>query len=157
MQKYIPLIILVLLVLGLALYFGPGLYKGYTFRRDSRLMLDAAKMGNLTGVTGAIDKLQQPRIRPLINHYVPMDYYQHIKSLKLTSWDLRDDGSIWSIVTLQIDQGGEMGIYQGKLHWLFDGRRWWWDFEGSYGGVFAPSGEPAWTRLGDLIPLAEAL
>ena len=62
MQKYIPLIILILLVLGLALYFGPGLYKGYTFRRDSSRMLEAARTGNLAGVVSSIDSLQQQRL-----------------------------------------------------------------------------------------------
>jgi hypothetical protein len=155
MQKYIPLIILLLIVIGLAVYFGPGMYRSYLFRRDCSQLIEDIKAGKLNEVVCTVEKPQQFRIKPLVKRYITPDFCKQIKSLKLSSWETREPGSIWSILTLQLDEGGEKGIYQGKLHWNFDGKRWWWDFENSYGAPMATTGEPQWVKFGSLVDLIE--
>ena len=148
--------VLVIVVATVLTYFAPGLYRAALFRRDCRRFLDDVRAGRLTQVVQMIEPAQQQEIGKLINQFVPQDYYTHIVSLKLTTWEERQPGDVVAIVTLKVTDGSE-GVYQGKLRWRMAKHRWWWDFDGSYGAEFSLSGEPEWMRLGDLLPLAELL
>jgi hypothetical protein len=100
---------------------------------------------------------QQQRVGALATEYVPPDYHQSIVSLKLTSWERADSATIYAIVTCRIEKEGFTGLYQGNLRWRYEGGRWWWDVEGSYGAQFPVSGDAEWIKLDELIPHAGAL
>lgn len=156
MKRIIPIAVLVIVAAIVLTYFAPGLYRAMLFRRDCRHFIDDVQAGRLTQVVQIIEPAQQQEIGRLIEQRVPQDYYTHIVSLKLTTWEEREPGDIWAIVTLRVTNGSE-GVYQGKLHWRMAKRRWWWDFDGSYGAEFSLSGEPEWERLTDQVPYAELL
>lgn len=156
MKRIVPIAVLVIVAATVITYFAPGLYRAALFRRDCHRFITDVRAGHLTQIVQIIEPAQQQEIGKLINQFVPQDYYTHIVSLKLTTWQERQPGDIWAIVTVRLTDGSE-GVYQGKLHWRMAKHRWWWDFKGSYGAEFSLSGEPEWTRLGDLLPLAELL
>lgn len=159
MKRIIPIAVLVIVAAIVLTYFAPGLYRAALFRRDCRHFIDDVRAGRLAQVVQIIEPAQRQEIGKLIEQFVPQDYYTHIVSFKLTTWEERRPGDVWAIVTLHVTGGGEgsEGVYQGKLHWRMAKHRWWWDFDGSYGAEFSLSGEPEWQRLGDLVPYAEQL
>jgi len=157
MRRFIPPLVILVVVLALAAYFGPGLYRAWLFRRDCGQLLLDTRAGRLQAVIHAIEQQQQLRVGALLTQHVPVDYYTDIVSLRRTSYEEPEPGLIWCIVTLRLQQGDGIGLYQGRLRWVFKGRRWWWDFEGSYGAQFSTSGEPEWIKLSDLVDYAEQL
>jgi hypothetical protein len=158
MQRYIPIAVVLVTLIALSAYFGPPLYRGFLFRRDCRQMLADAQAGKLPNVIASIEAQQRQEMGDLLTRYIPQDFNQSIKSLRLSRYEETDPGKIWAYVIVKIDQGGGMGIYEGRLHWLFDGKRWYWDFGGSYGAAFSPGGdEQTWNKLGDLAALAGQL
>lgn len=159
MRRWIPPLMILLGLAALGLYFGPDIYRNLLFKRDSRQLLSAARDGDLKAVAAQLAPSQQAGIGGLLAASVPDGYHERIDSLRLTRWWRGDTTTIWAIVKLRIDEGEAAGLHQGKLRWVYDSaaRRWWWDFNNSYGAPLAFSGEPDWQRLGDLIQLAEQL
>jgi hypothetical protein len=156
-NRYIPPIILLVLLTGLGIYFGPGLWRTYQFNQTCNKLLSDAKAGKLSDVTAAITPGQQAQIGALLSQYVPADYNKDIESLKLVSYDKSAPETIWAIATARINQGESLGVYQAKMCWRWEKGRWWWDFDGSFGAPFSPSGEPDWIPLSNLVSLAESL
>jgi len=159
MNRWIPVVVILLIVAGIALLLGPGIYHGMLFKRDCRVMLSAVTVGDLATAVAQIEPAQQAPINSLLNAHVPPGYEQYIASLKLTSWERQDDGVIWAIVTLRVEDSSSFGLYQGKLRWVYDAaaRRWWWDFTGSHGAEYSPSGEPRWQPLSAAVQYAGEL
>lgn len=159
MRRWIPLLMIVAGLVVLGAYFGPDLYRGMLFKRDCASLLEGAAAGDLAKVVAQLAPAQQGGIGTLITSKVPDGYHEQIESLKLTRWWRADTTTIWSVVTLRYEQGEGLGLYQGKLRWVYDpaARRWWWDFGGSYAAPYNPSGEPEWQRIGELLPKAEQL
>jgi len=154
MRRYIPLAVLAAVTIVLAAVFGPGLYRGALFRRDCHALLQAAQEGRTADVLSGVIATQRQRIARLVQEHVPADYYTRIHTLKLSSFEREDSQTIWSLVICRIEDGG---VYQGKLRWIYQSGRWWWDVEQSYGAELTLSGEPAWQKFGTIIPLAEQL
>jgi len=158
-RRWIPLLMILAGLAALGTYFGPDLYRGLLFRRDCAALLEATAAGDLSQVAAQLTPTQQSGIGALITDTVPAGYEEYIESLRMTRWWRVDKTTIWAIVTVRLGNGDGLSIYQGKLRWIYDpaARRWWWDFNGSYGAPLASSGEPVWQRLGDLIQLTEQL
>jgi hypothetical protein len=157
MQRYIPFIVIFAVLIALAVYFGPRLYRGWQFRRDCNQMLADAQAGKLQGVIAALDPAQQAQIGALLKQYVPADYNKSIKSLKLTHYEETETGKIWAYATARIDQGDGTGLYECRSRWTFDGQHWRWDFLNSYGAVLSLDGEEQWIKLSDLVAMAGQL
>ncbi len=155
MQRIIPIAVLLAVLIALAAYFGPPMYRGWLFKRDCNAMLAAARAGQLSAVIAAIDPAQQHQYGALLQQYVPADYNQSIESLKLLRFEESDQGRIWANVILRVEQGDSTGLYEGRLPWRFDGRHWTWDFAGSLGAAYSPNGgQQHWIKLEELIALA---
>jgi hypothetical protein len=159
MSRWLPLLVILIALAAIGLYFGPSLYRGALFKRDARGLLNATLAGDKARALSYIESAQQNAIAPIVMNRVPDDYFQRIDSLKLSSWERADPSTIWAIVTLRVDQDGVGGLYQGKLRWVYDasGRRWWWDFAGSFGCVYPLSGDPEWRSLGEALEYAGTL
>lgn len=158
MQRHIPVIIIVAALISLAAYFGPPLYRGMLFRRDCNRMLADAAAGKLPGVIAALDPKQRTAIGALLGQYLPPDYSQSIDSLKLSHYEETEPANIWAYVVAKIEMEGGVGIYEGRLHWTYDSKHWYWDFEGSYGAAFSAGAEQQeWIKLSDLVALAGQL
>jgi len=159
MNRWLPVGIILLVVAGVVLLLGPGVYRGMLFKRDSRVLLDTVSAGDLATAIAQIEVAQQAAIGTLVTTHVPVGYEQQIASLRLTSWEQQEPGTIWAIVTLRLEDASNVGLYQGKLHWTYDSaaRRWWWDFLGSYAAQYSPSGEPRWEPLTSAVQLAGEL
>jgi hypothetical protein len=157
MQRYIPFVIVLVVLIALAAYFGPRIYRGWLFRRDCNAMLAAAQAGKLQGVIAAIDQAQQMQIGTLLHQYVPTDYDKSIKSLKLTRYEESETGKVWAYITARIEQGEGQGLYECRSRWSFDGKHWRWDFLDSYGAALSLDGNEQWIKLSDLVALAGQL
>lgn len=147
------------LLLAAALYFGPGVYRSWLFQKRCDAMLADALAGKLGKVTSYVQPDQQKLVSALFQTAVPANYTDYLSSLKLSSFG-RDEGEkdvIWALVTAKLSyEGGgsaDAGLAQGKLRWVWNGRNWEWDFEGSYGAQFPTAGEANWVRLGDFITI----
>jgi hypothetical protein len=156
MQRFVPLLAVAILGLALALLYGPQLYRQWTFERDVGAMLAAARSGDTAGMVRAIAPAQQREAQRIFDSYLPADYAQRIVRLSLTRSEDSPAGGRYAFVVCRLESGGEPALYQGKLLWRWDGRRWAWDFTGSYAAPFSPSGEPQWYKLSDIIAEAGA-
>jgi hypothetical protein len=155
MRKFIPVIILLAVALGLLAVYGPGAYQGLLFRRTIGQFITSAKAGDTAAWSALIDSGQQQRTTPQLQR-LPADYQQHIASLKLTSYERSAPDTIWAIITCRLTEDSGSGIYQGKLRWRWQNGRWEWDFTGSFAAPFSTSEEPDWVELSDMLRLAEA-
>lgn len=154
MQRYIPLLIILAVLISLAAYFGPRIYRGWQFRRDCNQMLADVQAGKLQAVITAIDAAQQAQIGALVYQYVPVDFNKNIQALKLTHYEESEQDKIWAYATARIDQGDGQGLYECRMRWVFDGKHWRWDFLNSFGAVLTLNGEEQWIKLSDLVRLA---
>jgi hypothetical protein len=152
--RFIPLLVLLGLLLTLGLAFGPRLYRSLQLSRSCTAMLESARAGNLTALASHIDPAQQQAALSLLGQVLPPDYYLHIRSLKLSSLSIEEDGSAWTIVTCRTEDEASGGLYQGKLHWYYRSGRWEWDFQDSYGAQYPLSGAPQWEALESYVRLA---
>ena len=152
MNRYIPLVVLLVLIGAFSIIYGPGIYRGLQFKRASSEMLRELKAGRLSAAIGYIEPAQQAGVSALTQR-LPADYQQHIASLKLTHWERADRETIWAVVTLRLQDDAGSGLYQGKLRWQYSQGRWWIDFSRSYGAPATLSGEPEWRELVDLLEL----
>lgn len=158
MQRIIPIAILVIVLIALAAYFGPPVYRGWLFKRDCNAMLAAVKSGQLGAVIAYIDPSQQQYCSNVVLQHVPLDYQQSIESLKIVRYEESEPGKIWANVIARIAQGEGTGLYEGRLRWLFDGKRWYWDFASSLGAAYSPSGQQQnWIKMDELAALAGQL
>lgn len=159
MRRWMPLLMILAGLLVAGFYFGPDYYRGVLFKRDCRAMLAAVETGDRVKALAYIVSVQQNDIAPIVLNKVPDRYFERIDSLKLSSWERADPSTIWAIVTLRLEMDGTAGLYQGKLRWVYDStaKRWWWDFNGSYGSAYPLSGEPDWQPLSDAIGYAGTL
>jgi hypothetical protein len=155
MRRFIPLIILLLVALGLLAFYGPGVYQAYLFRRTISQFISSAKAGDTAAWSAHIEPGQLQRVQPQLDR-LPADYATSIASLKLTKYERSGSETFWAIVTLRLTENSGGGVYQGKLRWRWQSGAWVWDFTGSYAAPFSPSTEPDWTRLEDMLRLAEA-
>ncbi|MCC7479395.1 hypothetical protein IT575_13200 [bacterium] len=155
------IITLLLFLLGSAAFFGPGLYRSWLFQRSCDAMLTDALAGRLQQVSGYVQPQQKLLVDTLFQTAVPQNYTDYLHSLKLSSFekDKTEPGVIWAMVTAKLSssEGGSetAGMAQGKLRWVWNGRKWEWDFEGSYGSEFPVSGQANWVRLGDFITIED--
>lgn len=156
MRKYIPLLILLAVALGLLVFYGPHWYKSYLFRQAAGQFTSAVKNGDTTGWLGMVDPAQQARLQPHLNR-LPPDYAMHISSFKLSRYERSGGDTIWAIFTCRLDDASGSGVYQGKLRWRWQNGRWEWDFLGSFAAPFSISGEPEWIKLEEMLRLAEAM
>lgn len=145
-----------LVALGLLAFYGPGIYQKILFRRSISQFLAEARSGNTAGWSSYISASQQRPIALQLQR-LPKDYQQDIASLKLTSYDQTAPDTIWAIVTLHLTESSGGAIYQGKLRWRWQQKRWVWDFTASYAAPYVPTTEPDWVKLTDMLALAEAL
>ena len=155
MKNWAPLIVVIIFIALLASLYGPGLYREYQFKRTINAMLSSARQGKLADVVLHVEKQQRQAVQLVLTTALPADYHQNIKSLRLTSLRKPMPDKFYATVTLKIEQGEVAGIYQGKLLWHYEDGQWEWDFAGSYGAAFSPSGEPQWLDLKDIISTAE--
>ncbi|MBN2081459.1 hypothetical protein JW859_04535 [bacterium] len=159
MQRWLPLLMILVGLALAALYFGPGLYRNMLFKRDCQGFMTAVSTGDTNTLLNYIEQNQRNTLAQLISN-VPPDYYRRIETLKLTSWQKTDPATIWAIVTLKLDNDtAGLGLYQGKLRWRYDdaGRSWTLDILDSYGAVYSTSGDPEWISLEDALGYAKAL
>jgi hypothetical protein len=157
MKNWAPLIVLLVLVALLVVLFGPGIYRGILLRRSVGGLLDTIRAGRTTDIVAAVEPGQQQDVAELLAEYLPPDYSKSIGSLRLVRTALEGETKAVTIVTCKLVQGEYMGVYQGQLVWHYTGGRWQWDFLASSGAEYMPGIEPAWIRLVDLMPQAEAL
>jgi hypothetical protein len=157
MRSWAPLIVVLALLILLAALFGPGIYRGYLLRNTTGDLLEAALEGRTADITALVKPAQQQQVAQLIGQHLPAGYQQSISSLKLTRARIVDDSQAETLVTCKIEQGEWLGLYQGRLIWEYSQGRWEWNFEASAGAEFPLSGEPAWVKLSELMPLAESL
>ncbi len=147
------------LLLGAAAYFGPGLYRDWKFQRRCDAMLADAMAGQLGSVAGYVQADQQKLVNALFQTVVPANYTSYLQSLKLSSFehDPNERDVVWAYVTAKLNYGDggsdTAGLAQGKLRWVWRSGQWEWDFEGSYGAEFPVSGAANWVRLGDFITI----
>jgi hypothetical protein len=156
MQRFIPLIVVVLLLAVVGLLYGPQAYRNWTFQRDVETMLAAARSGNTQGMVQTIDPAQQAEAQRIFDAYLPKNYAERITRLTLSSSEDSGSGGRYALVTCRLEADGNLAIYQGKLLWHWDGHRWAWDFAGSMAAPFSPSGEPQWYKLSEIIAEARA-
>ena len=157
MQRYIPLIAVLVLLLALALLYGPQLYRNWTFQRDVETMLASARRGSTAGIVQAIAPPQQREAQRIFDAYLPPDYAQRITQLSLASSEPgAQPDERYALVTCRMESGEELALYQGKLLWHWTGRRWTWDFTGSFAAPFSPSGPPQWYKLSEIIEEARS-
>lgn len=156
MRKYIPVLILVVVALGLLALYGPGAYQRYLFLRTASQFSNSVKAGDTQTWLGMIEPDQQQLVQPHAMR-LPADYQQHIASFKLTRYEQTDPDTVWAIFTCRLAEDSGEGIYQGKLRWHWQDKHWVWDFTGSFAAPLAASGEPDWIKIEDLLRLAEAL
>ena len=147
------------LLLAAALFFGPVAYRSWQFQQRCAQMLEDALGGRLSQVASYVQPEQRQLASTLFQTAVPANYTDYLHSLKLSNFS-RESGDpdvIWALVTakLSASEGGSetSGLAQGKLRWVWNGRDWEWDFEGSYGAEFPGSGNANWIRLGDFITM----
>jgi hypothetical protein len=157
MQRYIPFAIVLAVLIALAAYFGPRVYRGWLFRRDCDQVLADLQAGKLQAVIAAIDPAQRMQIGTLLQQYVPADFNKSIKSLKLTHFEEPENGKIWAFTTARIEHSEGIGLYEGRMRWIFDGQHWRWDFLNSYGAVLSLDGDEQWIQLSELVTLAGQL
>jgi hypothetical protein len=158
MQRLIPIAVLLAVLIALAAYFGPPVYRGWLFKRDCNAMLASAQVGKISPVIAAIDPGQRQQYGDLLLQYLPADYYKNIQSFKLLRYEESQPGKIWANVIMRVEQGDGTGLYEGRLPWRFDGKHWYWDFGNSMGAAYSPTGESQnWIKLEELIALAGRL
>jgi hypothetical protein len=157
MQRFIPLVSILILLLVLGVMFGPGLYRTYTFQRDVEAMLAAARSGNTQGIAAAALPAQQADAAAILGQYLPADYAQKVTKLALTGSTPEGDATRYAIVTCKLAAGDSAVIYQGKLKWVWSGKRWEWDFFGSYAAPYTGPGETRWLKLDEVLPEASVL
>ena len=157
MRRFIPLIVIVLLVGLLAAVYGPGVISAARFRGNCQSMLKDAAEGRLAGVVAVVEPSQQQEVQAMLSRYLPADYYQNITELRLIKIDRINADTMVAIVKCQVEHGAYAGIYQGRLSWRYHSGQWWWDFLKSSGAEFSLTGEPAWVALPEIMPLAEGL
>jgi len=158
-NRLAPVLAVLILLVVIAAWFGPGLYRNWRFNQTCLQLLKDAREGRTSAVVAGIVPTEQQQVGALVNQYVPADYYKDVDSLKLTSWRVSnsDKNTIWAIATCRVKQGDGVGIFQSKMCWRWRDGHWWWDFNSSYAGEFSTSGEPEWTELSKMIDLAELL
>jgi hypothetical protein len=157
MQRFVPLLVVFILLLIIAGIYGPGWYRGLLFQRAVESMLTAARAGNTQGIASACLSAQQADALSILSQYLPSDYASKIARLSLASSEPGEDGARYAIVNCRIEAGDGIIIYSGKLRWVWSGTRWDWDFFGSYAAPFQPAGEVRWIKLDEVLPEASAL
>jgi len=156
MNRWLPLIALLVVLAVIAAVVVPPIYRGMLFTRDCRGLITAAKAGDIKQMAAACDPGQQQRVENLFTDLLPADFKDYIKTLKLTSWERQQDGTVLAVLTLRTEYNGAAGVYQGRLLWVYDGvaRRWHWDFNRTEAAEFSLSGEPDWQPLATMLELA---
>lgn len=154
MQRFLPLLVVLLLLIALGALYGPAAYRNYLFQRDVEAMLASARAGNTQGIANAALAAQRADALAILTQYLPADYAGKIAKLTLGSTQEVDARTRYALVTCRIEAGEGIAIYSGKLKWTWTGERWEWDFFGSYAAPFQPSGEPSWIELDELLPQA---
>ena len=156
MQRFIPLIVLVVLLLSLGLIFGPGMLRGWQLRKTVGSMLDSAARGDLSTVSAHALPAQRPQLDIMLGH-LPQSYSERIESLRMARYEMVDGTEAWTLVNCRIEGSGGPSIYQGKLLWRYTQGEWQWDVLGSYAAPFSPSGEPSWISIEEALALADNL
>lgn len=157
MQRFLPLLAVLAVLLVIAGLYGPGWYRGWLFQRDVEAMLAAARSGSTQGIASACLPAQQADALSILSQYLPRDYASKIARLSIASSLPEQDGTRYAIVNCRIEAGDGIAIYSGKLKWVWNGTRWDWDFFGSYAAPYAGPGEPRWIKLDEILPEANAL
>lgn len=154
MQRWLPLLAVLLLLLLLAGLYGPGWYRGYLFQRDVEAMLAAARTGSTPGIAAACLPGQQADAQSILSQYLPADYASKLERLSIAGSEQFDATTRYALVNCRLSAGDSVVIYSGKLKWVWNGQRWDWDFFGSYAAPFQPAGEIRWIALDELLPEA---
>ena len=158
MARWLPLVIVLAVMVIIAALVAPAIYRGMLFKRDCRALITAAQAGDKAGLTAACEPGQQAFAAALFNGALPPDFQNYIASLKLSTWERLPDGRVQSILTLRTEYNGSMGVYQGRLYWVWDrsARRWYWDIGSSEAAEFPLSGEPEWRSLNEMLNMARS-
>lgn len=156
MNRWIPVIAVLVVLLAIGVLTLPPLYRGMLFKRDCQVLVAAITAGNVAAITGSIDPLQQTAAGKLFSRVLPADFQTYIASMKMTHWERRNPAEIEAILTLRTEYNGGTGVFQGKLRFTYDAaaRRWWWDINSTQAAEFTMSGEPQWQPLVQLLELA---
>jgi hypothetical protein len=157
MQRWAPFLAVAVLLAIVGMLYGPGWWRSYTFSRDVEAMLAAARAGQIPGIVAAVDPAQQADANAVLTQYLPPDFASKIAKLSLGESTEQAGGGRTCIVTLRTQDGGDTGLWQGKLPWHWDGRHWRWDFQHSLAAPFSPSNDQQWVPLEELLPSARGL
>jgi hypothetical protein len=152
MRRFIPLLVVLLLVLALLALFGPSALGAYRLRQSVRGLLDAALREDRAAIAAVIESSQRQPFAELMDRHIPQDYSAQIESLRMVNYEIVEGRDAWVLVNCRVADASGAAIYQGRLHWQRDAQgQWLWDPAGSFAAPFSPSGEPSWIQLDALI------
>jgi hypothetical protein len=128
-SRFVPLFVIVALILGLGIVYGPGVIRAWKFRATVNAMLDDIEAGRLQSVSNYVLPDQRERIAALVTNSIARHYSAEIGNLKLTNY-YREDNHVWAVITAKQKNGAAVG--QGKLRWVWNGKQWELDALSSY-------------------------